>query len=75
MMPLAYRPFVDPLDLFAGPGWLLFLPPLIFAAALVYHALRCEGDVAWAQLLRKAGWLALRVLLVFGALMAVLWAT
>ncbi len=74
-MPLAHRIFVDPVDLFAGPGWLWCLPPLVFAAALVYHTLRCEEEVVWGAVLRRAAWLSLKVLAVFGVLTAVLWAT
>ena len=68
----AWRPFVDPLDLFSGPGWLLFLPPLLFAAAFLYHALRCGEDLPWLPVLRRAAWTAGKALLVLGGLMLAL---
>ncbi len=75
MMPLAYRLFIDPVDVFVGPGWLVCLPLLVFAAAWVYHILRCENTVAWGVALRQSAWLSLKVLLALAALTAVLWLT
>lgn len=73
MTPLAWRPFVDPADLFSGPGWLLCLPPLVFASAMVYHALRQEKDLSWPVVLRQSTWMAGKALAVLGALVALLW--
>jgi hypothetical protein len=73
MMPLAWRPFVDPVDLFSGMGWLGCLPPLLFAASLVYHGLRSEGDFPLVPVLRKAGWTAFKALVVLGVLMVAGW--
>jgi hypothetical protein len=72
-MPLAWRPFVDPVDAFAGMGWLWMLPPLVFASALVYHALRSDGDFPLVPVLRRAGWTALKALAVLFALMVLVW--
>ncbi|MBI1370294.1 MAG: hypothetical protein GC162_16790 [Planctomycetes bacterium] len=37
-LTLAYRPFLEPLDFHSS--WLFLLPPLVFAIALVYKALK-----------------------------------
>jgi len=38
MLLLAWRPFLDPLDI--QSGWLWFLPPLVLAIAVTYKAVR-----------------------------------
>ena len=72
-MPLAWRPFVDPVDLFSGAGWLWCLPPLLFAASLAYHALRCDGDFPLVPVLRQAAWTAFKAGVVLGVLMVAGW--
>jgi hypothetical protein len=75
MFPPGYRPFVDPVDLFTGWGWGVFLPPLLFAATLVYHALRCEGELVLARACRQAAWTTFKILLFFAAVALFLWLT
>lgn len=72
MIPLAWRPFLDPADWFTGPGWLWFLPPLLFASAWVYHALRSGDGFAWGPLWGRSLWTGLKGLLVLAVLAAVL---
>jgi len=75
MFPPDYRPFIDPVDVFVGFGWGVFLPPLFFAAGLVYHTLRCEGELALAKVMRKAAWTMLTLLAVFAVAALGLWLT
>jgi len=73
MFPPDYRPFIDPVDAFVGFGWGVFLPPLFFAAGLVYHTLRCEEEPALSKVARKAWWTMVTLLAVFVAAALGLW--
>ncbi|MEX2673019.1 MAG: hypothetical protein WD294_13020 [Phycisphaeraceae bacterium] len=67
---LAYRPFLDPLDL--HDHWLWLLPPLAFVIALVYKTLKLPHlDHLWPQTFRLTGVILLVAALAAGAL----WAT
>ncbi len=75
MFPIDYRPFVDPVDLFASWGWGVFLPPLLFAATLVYHTLRCEGELVLARACRLAALTTIKILVFFAVAALFLWLT
>jgi hypothetical protein len=50
LLPLAYRPFLDPLPL--SQYWVLLIVPLCLAVALVYKSMKCR---TLADVPREAG--------------------
>ena len=74
IFPTDYRPFVDPVELFSGAGWGLLLPPLVFAVALGYHALREDDDFSHWDVVKKAAWLTAKALVFFSLMGLLLWA-
>ena len=67
---LAFRPFLDPAPI--DRYWLLFLPPLILAIALVYRTIKTETLVG---LPRRAGYLAFQISVFMVLAAALLWLT
>lgn len=65
---LAYRPFLDPLPL--DTYWLMLLPPLVLAAAVVIKTIRLQD---LSQLPKQATMLALQILIFMGLAAAGLW--
>jgi hypothetical protein len=65
---LAYRPFLDPLPL--DTYWLLLLPPLALAIAVVIKTIRLPN---LKQLPRQATLLALQIIIFMGLTAAGLW--
>lgn len=67
-LTLAWRPFLDPIDL--HDHWLWLLPPLAFAIALVYKTLKLPDlDHLWSQAFRLTG----MILLIAASAAALLW--
>ena len=56
MSLLAYRPFLDPIQI--DRYWVWFLPPLIVVIALVYRTIKTE---TLQGLPRRAGYLAFQI--------------
>lgn len=65
---LAYRPFLDPLPL--DTYWLMLLPPLALAIAVVIKTIRLQD---LKQLPRQATLLAVQIVVFMGLAAAGLW--
>jgi hypothetical protein len=64
---LAWRPFLDPLDI--HELWYLLLPPLVFAIALVYKALKLPTlERIWIDTTRLAAYILMLIALAAVAL-------
>jgi len=70
---LAYRPFLDPLDVHGW--WLLFLFPLLIGISMVYKAVRLPSmEHYWKQVSRMTAQIfVVMVLLVVGLYVVVQW--
>jgi hypothetical protein len=67
-LTLGYRPFLDPLPL--DTYWLMLLPPLVLAIAVVVKTIRLQD---LSQLPRQATLLALQIIIFMGLAAAGLW--
>jgi hypothetical protein len=67
-LTLGYRPFLDPLPL--DTYWLMLLPPLVLAIAVVIKTIRLQD---LSQLPRQATMLALQIIIFMGLAAAGLW--
>ena len=66
-LTLAWRPFLDPLDF--HEMWYLLLPPLVFAIAIVYKALKLPTlERLWIDSIRLGGYIILLICLAAVAL-------
>ncbi len=68
ILAAGYRPFLDPLPL--DTYWLLLLPPLAIAVALVYKTIKVEN---LADLPRQAAFLAAQIVAFMILAAAALW--
>lgn len=68
LFTLAYRPFLDPLPL--DTYWLMLLPPLALAIAVVIKTIRLQD---LSQLPRQATLLAVQIVVFMGLAAAGLW--
>jgi hypothetical protein len=67
LLPLAYRPFLDPLPL--APYWYLLALPLCLAVSVVYKSMKCRTI---ADVPREAGAILAWIIGLFVALALVL---
>jgi hypothetical protein len=68
MLPLAYTPFLDPINFFHS-HWLWLMPPLVLAVCLVYKTLKLPTlDNLIPQTLRMSFYLVLFMVAVAAAL-------
>jgi 4-amino-4-deoxy-L-arabinose transferase-like glycosyltransferase len=65
---LAYRPFLDPLPI--APYWLMLMPPMAIAVAVVYKTVRVHN---LADLPRQATVLSLQIIVFMVLAAAALW--
>lgn len=65
---LVYRPFLDPLPI--APYWLMLMPPMAIAVAVVYKTVRVHN---LADLPRQATVLSLQIIVFMVLAAAALW--